>query len=153
VFAVNCSKGDVIMKKINNIKYQIISLILFAVYFISLLPAWFSVEGVKNVSGTLILSALFPLGITAAASFSIINLISIIKTNKLYMHLINIIFLITLLILSARLLLNWGGFSKNISFWFYFSNTALIFSFIFYIINMCKMNKTTNVKINGRSNS
>lgn len=129
------------MKKISNVKLQFVSLIFFIIYFIGLFPIWFSVEGVKSINGTLILSALFPVGIVSAILFIVLNIITIFGFNKLYLHIISILSLVILIALSIRLLVNWGGFSEFISLWFYISNSALIFSLIFYVANLFNLHK------------
>lgn len=129
------------MKKISNVKLQFVSLIFFIIYFIGLFPIWFSVEGVKSINGTLILSALFPVGIVSVFLFITLNIITIFRFNKLYLHIIGILSLVILIALSIRLLANWGGFSEFISLWFYISNSALIFSLIFYVANLVNLYK------------
>lgn len=126
------------MKKNSNIKLQLISLIFFAIYFIGLFFPWFSAPEIKSRHGTLILTAMFPIGIISISTFIILNIISIVRLNKLYMHIINIFLLIILVILSLRLLINWGGLSEYICLSFYISNSSIILSLIFYIINLYK---------------
>lgn len=130
------------MNKISNVKYQLISVIFFVIYFIGLFPSWFSSEGVKSINGTLILSALFPLGILSAVLFVLFNIITVLGINKLYLHIISVLSLIILISLSIKLLVNWGGFSEFLSLWFYISNSALILSLIFYVAHLFNTYKT-----------
>ncbi len=128
------------MKKINNIKLQFVSLVFFTIYFFGSFFPWFSSPGLKSIHGTLIFSALFPIGIVSVILFIILNVISIIKIDKWYIHISNIFLLIILILLSLRLLIKWGGFSEFLCFSFYISNISIIISLIFYISNLflCK---------------
>lgn len=129
------------MKKSNNVKLQSVSLIFFIIYFIGSFFSWFSVPGLKSIHGTLVFSSLFPIGILSVLLFIMLNVISIVKLNKMYMHIINVLLLIIISLLSIRLLINWGGFSEYICPAFYISNISIIFSLIFYIINIFSLNK------------
>ncbi len=131
-------------KKIESLNLQFVSLFFFAIYFIGLFSPWFSVTGIKSIYGTLILSSLFPVGIISIILFIMFNIICIARSNKLYLHIINISLLILLIILSIRLLVNWGGFSKYLCLGFYFSNSSIFVSLIFYIANLFDLQKKTN---------
>lgn len=126
------------MKKINDIKFQLVSLAFFVIYFIGSFFPWFSSPGVKSIDGTLIFSALFPIGIVSVILFIVLNVISIIKIDKLYIHITNILLLTILIILSLKLLIKWGGFSEFLCFNFYISNLSIVISLIFYILYLYK---------------
>lgn len=131
------------MQNFSKIKYQIVSIGLFAVFFISLLFPWYYVPGLKTRPGTLILSSLFPLGVLAVAAFIIINIVTIAKASKLYLHVINLIPPIVLLILSIRMYLY---LDEGIGIAFYISITSLVLSFVFYLINLAAKTKEITAK-------
>ena len=117
--------------KLRQIKYQIVSIIFFTIFFISLFFPWQYAPGLKIREGTLVLSSLFPIGILAVAVFVVINIITIVKNSKLYLHLINLVPLIVLFILSIRMHLH---LDENVGAAFYISIISLVLSFIFYLV-------------------
>lgn len=121
------------MKNLYSSKYQIISLVFFAVFFISLFFPWQYAPGVKIRPGTLILSSLFPIGILAVAVFIIINIITIAKANKLYLHIINLTPLVVLFALSIRMHLH---LDEAVGIAFYVSIISLMLSFVFCLVNI-----------------
>ena len=126
------------MKKIDDINLRFVSLAFFIIYFIGLFFPWFSSPNVKSIQGTLVFTSLFPIGIVSAILFIILNVILIIGIDKLYIHFINIISLLILVLLSLRLFIVWGGFSKFLCIGFYVSNLSIIISLIFYIADLFK---------------
>lgn len=115
-------------------KYQLLSIAFFGAFLIGSIFPWFNALDIKIVSGTLILSALFPLGIIIVIAFIALNFITIVLKNSIYIHIANIYPLIVLALLTMRLVGKYDEFS--LSYGFYISVISLALAFIFGIMNI-----------------
>lgn len=126
-------------------RYQLFSIAFFGAFLIGLLFPWFNQLDIKVVSGTLILSSLFPIGIIAVAAFSVLNFITIVLKNNIYIHIANIYPLIVLALLTLRLIGKYDEFS--LSYGFYISIISLALSFIFCVANILCFERKSNASI------
>lgn len=122
----------------NGRKRQITTLVFFGVFVVLLFPNWLD-TGVKAVSGTLLFSALFPIGILAAAAFVLLQLASFFsqKANHILVHVSSGAALIVLYILAIRTLIYFGGPSEMIHPACYISISGLLIATLLQIMHMC----------------
>lgn len=124
----------------NGRKRQITALVFFGVFVVLLFPNWLD-TGVKTVSGTLLFSALFPIGILAAAAFVLLQFASFFsqKANHILVHVSSGAALIVLYILAIRTLIYFGGPSEMIRPACYISISCLLISFLLQTIHICDL--------------
>lgn len=134
-----------VIMKLEIKKHQLFSIAFFGVFLIGLFFPWFDALGIKVISGTLILSSLFPIGIIAVVAFSVLNFITIVLKNSIYIHIANIYPLIVLALLTLRLVGKYDEFS--LSYGFYISLISLALSFIFCVADILCFERKSNVSI------
>ena len=115
----------------------------FGVFLIGLFFPWFSDIGLKVIHGTLLLSSLFPYGVILVLVFLGINLITITRKSRIYLHAINILPLTALALLSLRLVAKYD--EMPLGFGFYISMISLALTFVFCIVNILRFNKSSNL--------
>ena len=129
--------------KIEIKMYQLLSIFFFGIFLIGLFFPWFSDIGLKVIHGTLLLSSLFPYGIILVLVFLGINLITITRKNRIYLHAINILPLAAFALLSLRLVTKYD--EMPLGFGFYISMISLALTFVFCIVNILRFKKNSNL--------
>ena len=123
-------------------KYQLFSIAFFGAFLISLFFPWFNIMDISVLSGTLLLSALFPFGIIAVTAYIALNLIAAAFKNNSYIHIANLYPLIALMLLIMQLAGKYNEYS--LSYGFYISIICIALAFIFSIVNIAFFEKKGN---------
>lgn len=106
--------------------------VLFMIGILAMLAPFFNAEGVKEISGSLIISAYLPTSLILIWAY----LLSVWLMNKapIFSALTGIISIVSLLGLYIVQLEKWGGVSYLITFWFYFSFAFLALALVSIIV-------------------
>lgn len=123
-------------------KYQLFSIAFFGAFLISLIFPWFNALNITSASGTIVLSAFFPIGLIAVAAFIALNFITVVFKNSVYIHIANLYPLVVLALLIMRLVGKYDEYSFD--YGFYISMISLAFSFSFSIVNILFFEKAGN---------
>ena len=131
------------MKAKTNL-FNVLSVVSFVLYFITLFPIWFDAS-IKWISGSLVLSRHFPLSEIFIAVFAVCSILSFVKSKAAYSW-IALIALILQGVLTIELILWWHGLTF-ITVWFYISFSFLVISVIFMVIDAEKKMKSKSAFI------
>ncbi len=134
--------GDKLMKLKTNL-FNILSIISFILYFITLFPIWFDAN-VQMISGTLVLTSLFPLSEICIATFLVCSVLSFVKCKTVYSW-VAVIASILQSVLTIRLIIMWHGLTF-MTVWFYVSFLCLVVSVALMIVDALKKNKSKSTK-------
>ena len=121
--------------KLKTNLFNVLSIVSFVMYFITVFPIWFDAE-VKCISGSLVLSSLFPLSEIFIVVLAACSALSFFKTKAIY-SVIAAIALVLQGVLSIRLIIMWNGLTF-ITAWFYISFLFLAVAVILMVIDAIK---------------
>ena len=131
IFMIRCFQGGI---KMNIKKYfnQKLCTMLFMIGLLAMLAPFYNANGNKVISGSLIISAYFPISLILIGVY--LFSIWLMNKNPIFSTLTGIISIVSLLVLYIVQLNKWGGVSFLITFWFYFSFAFLVFALISIIV-------------------